>query len=299
MASIIERCGRYQAIVRRKGHRPVCKTFPDRRSARYWVQKIEAEMALGLFKPAPKLTVAELLDAYQRILPPRETRRCRLLAEHFGSLWVDSLGSVELARFRDLRLAQGRAVQTVKHDIGLLNRAIKWGNTELGLSVALPPSVRLPELDNRRTRYLTLPELNVILRALKTVNASPVTRAAIILAYYSGLRRSELTKFELNGNGLYLRKTKNGDPRQLQLRPRCLVCARLILADPPNITNLSRAFAKAVARTGVEHAVLHDLRHSAITNFFRQGLSIPAVAAISGHRTWAMLSRYTHLTKLG
>jgi len=39
----------------------------------------------------------------------------------------------------------------------------------------------------------------------------------------------------------------------------------------------------------------HDLRHEAISRFFEKGLNIAEVSAISGHREFKMLARYTHL----
>ena len=38
----------------------------------------------------------------------------------------------------------------------------------------------------------------------------------------------------------------------------------------------------------------HDLRHEAVSRFFEKGLSLPEVAAISGHKDPRMLMRYTH-----
>ena len=39
----------------------------------------------------------------------------------------------------------------------------------------------------------------------------------------------------------------------------------------------------------------HDLRHRATAQFFRMGLDIPRVALLTGHKTWAMLRRYTEI----
>jgi integrase len=39
----------------------------------------------------------------------------------------------------------------------------------------------------------------------------------------------------------------------------------------------------------------HDLRHRATAALFRQGLDIPRVALMTGHKTWAMLRRYTDI----
>ena len=39
----------------------------------------------------------------------------------------------------------------------------------------------------------------------------------------------------------------------------------------------------------------HDLRHEAISRMFDEGMTVPQVAAISGHRTVSMLFRYAHV----
>ena len=46
---------------------------------------------------------------------------------------------------------------------------------------------------------------------------------------------------------------------------------------------------------GIEDLHFHDLRHRATAELFRQGLSIPQVALITGHKTWTMLRRYTDI----
>jgi hypothetical protein len=43
----------------------------------------------------------------------------------------------------------------------------------------------------------------------------------------------------------------------------------------------------------------HDLRHEAVTRPFERGLSTEEVMGVSGHRTYAMLARYTHLRAEG
>jgi integrase len=47
-------------------------------------------------------------------------------------------------------------------------------------------------------------------------------------------------------------------------------------------------------RAGLTNLRFHDLRHEAVSQFFEMGLNMPKVALISGHRTPAMLFRYTH-----
>jgi integrase len=39
----------------------------------------------------------------------------------------------------------------------------------------------------------------------------------------------------------------------------------------------------------------HDLRHEATSRLFERGLGVMEVASMTGHRSLAMLSRYTHI----
>jgi len=56
------------------------------------------------------------------------------------------------------------------------------------------------------------------------------------------------------------------------------------------------AFQRACKRTGIEGLRFHDLRHEATSRLFeRGGWGVMEVAAITGHKTLAMLKRYTHL----
>ena len=58
---------------------------------------------------------------------------------------------------------------------------------------------------------------------------------------------------------------------------------------------LRQGWVRLLKRAKLKDLRLHDLRHEAISRFFEFGLSLPEVAVISGHKTPAMLFRYTHL----
>lgn len=49
-------------------------------------------------------------------------------------------------------------------------------------------------------------------------------------------------------------------------------------------------------KLGIENLHFHDLRHEAVSRLFELStLDLMEVAAISGHKSLAMLKRYTHL----
>ncbi|TAK50383.1 MAG: hypothetical protein EPO23_03155 [Xanthobacteraceae bacterium] len=43
----------------------------------------------------------------------------------------------------------------------------------------------------------------------------------------------------------------------------------------------------------------HDLRHDSVLRLLGRGWNIPHFAAVSGHRSWTSLKRYTHLRQIG
>jgi integrase len=56
------------------------------------------------------------------------------------------------------------------------------------------------------------------------------------------------------------------------------------------------AFSHACSELGIEDLVFHDLRHEAISRLFEAGWTIAQVAALSGHKSWKNLQRYTHIS---
>ena len=58
-------------------------------------------------------------------------------------------------------------------------------------------------------------------------------------------------------------------------------------------------FTRACKHLGIEDLHFHDLRHDDISRLFEMGWNIPHVAAVSGHRSWVSLKRYTHIRETG
>jgi integrase len=118
------------------------------------------------------------------------------------------------------------------------------------------------------------------------------------------MRRSELLSMrwddvDLKARTVFLRSTKNGHPRTVPLSPRALEIIRdtprfgkIVFGVSANAVRL--AWERLKRRAGVTDLRFHDLRHEAVSRFFENGLNMPEVAAISGHKDPRMLMRYTH-----
>jgi integrase len=58
---------------------------------------------------------------------------------------------------------------------------------------------------------------------------------------------------------------------------------------------MERLFKKACIDAGVGPYRFHDLRHTFNTNMLKAGVSTKVIMKLTGHKTDAMFTRYTHL----
>ena len=74
--------------------------------------------------------------------------------------------------------------------------------------------------------------------------------------------------------------------------------ARKQLAKIGHRTRMDRPFRRAVKAAGLDPAEItpHVMRHTAITKLVQAGVDLSTIQRISGHKTIAMVQRYTHLT---
>jgi integrase len=98
-------------------------------------------------------------------------------------------------------------------------------------------------------------------------------------------------------------REKHGNDQTVPLLPNAWAIVTPILRErssgalfPYRAASVSSAFTRACKKVGIEDLHFHDLRHRATADFFRQGLDIPRVALMTGHKTWAQLKRYTNIT---
>ena len=219
----------------------------------------------------------------------------------------------QFSQYKEDRLAQvsirGSLVNdgTVRREMSLLGCVFKVAQYELGLVSTNPlDNIPKPKEPRGRDRRLKDDELENILNNMTNERA----KDAILLALHTGMRRSEISRVKPENVNfskftLYLSDTKNGESREVPLSPdaivvveRCLKRAELMGYQTLfglNHLSITHAFEAGCKKAGVEGLRLHDLRHEATSRFFEMGLTIPEVAAITGHKTWTALKRYTQL----
>jgi integrase len=323
--------GSWRAQVRKAGLYRAA-TFLTKREAREWATGIEAQanhIAAGGYAPVPKSsTVADLIDKYTETLlkTPGRTKATVLvmLKREIGKVKLTNLNPVTLRDFIDRRQAGGAGGVTIAGDLSFLSAVLKWGrharHFDLPERLALEARASLTHrgLDTRskeRSREPTDDELER-LYALWDANKRQKIPMTLLCSFAlaTGMRQGEICSLQITdldryGKTIIIRdrkdpKNKQGNDQIVPLLKAAWAIVEPLIKDrdagflfPYQADSVSTAFARGCK--SVEPPIVdlhfHDLRHRATVSFFRMGLDIPRVAILTGHKTWAMLRRYTNI----
>lgn len=267
------------------------------------------------------LTLKEGLDLYRSKVSilkkgySQERFRIEQLSRCFlGEKIVREITSVDIATYRDQRLTninprtkRPMATSSVRLELSLLSSFYEIARIEWGYADENPVTkVRKPKPPPGRDRRLTPREDRQILRyAHSHQNSSLYT--IIVLALETAMRQSEILNLEWSNINLkvgiaHLPETKNGTKRDVPLSTRAReTLIKYGVKTEGKVFSYTSDGIKSTWRymtnkLGIKDLHFHDLRHEAITRLFELGtLDIMEISAISGHKSLAMLKRYTHL----
>ena len=234
----------------------------------------------------------------------------RQLLPVFGDQPIDSIERTAVNRWFDSysMTAPGGANKALSLLRQIMNRAMVHGHVQTNPASAIR---RNPE--RRMTRFLSREEtarLHAELARCVSERPSRQAQADIIrLLLFTGCRRGEILHLkwkEVGDDVLDLSDSKTG-PRRVYLNS----AARSIIARQPRTDSpfvfpspgdLSRPLSRTMSlwrlvreRAGIGDVRLHDLRHNLASHAIMQGVPLPTVAKLLGHRRISMTLRYAHV----
>ncbi len=315
MATIRKRGAKWQVQIRRIGSPVLSRTFHIRRDAEVWARQAEVQADRSEFPGDPRvlnrITLGELVERYRETVSPTkrgyEIERIILnafLRHPICRKPLSRLRTEDFAAYREERLRSVKPV-TLKRELSPVHNLFEVARDEWGLPLPENPlsKLRLKVPPRRRERRLRDGELENLIAAGRSCR-NPYILPIIRVAVATGMRRGEILALrwehiDRERRSLLIPDAKNGHPRTLPLTKD--VAAMLDTVPRagdwvfPLTGNAFRlAWERLRARAGLSDLHFHDLRHEAISRFFEQGLNVPEVALISGHRDARMLFRYTH-----
>ena len=229
----------------------------------------------------------------------------------FGSLPLDRITRAGVTRWFDeySLTAPGAANRALNLLSRILNHAILCGHMRTNPARSIKRNTR-PKL----TRFLSRDEvrrLHLALDRLVRARPSRAPQADVIrLLLLTGCRKSEIRTLrwqDVDGDTLNLADAKSG-PRRVFLNAP----ARAILERQPRSGSayvfpssrnperpLYRNFSlwySARKEAGIEDVRIHDLRHTVASHAVLQGVPLPVVSRLLGHKRPSMTLRYAHVS---
>lgn len=238
MATFRQRGTSWEVQIRRKGHRPVTKTFPKKFLAEKWARDQEGQIDDGIYldtSKASKTLLTELFKKYEEQVTPTkevsshipEKARLRTLARYFPQIALNSL-SVELVlgytrdRLSGDEISGSRGVvsDSIRRELQLLSDVIDSAQILWGIHIVSNPvpnarrvmrKLRMLKPGVKRERRLKPGEYEKI-RDSKHVRFTVINRLALF-DIETGLRRGELAGarreyMDLSRNIMYVPKSK-------------------------------------------------------------------------------------------
>ena len=263
-----------------------------------------------------KNTFGKLWNEYKKILTNDKSHKELRYNKYLKYLEHKPLRQISKSDMEKLmsELSKNLAPKTVHSILSQVRHMMSKAN-EWGMYAGTNPvsQISLPKVNNRRVRYLTKEEAELLIKNI----LQPQTRRMSVLAIETGMRRGEITALtwrdlDFNAEVIYVHG-KGGLDRYVYMTDR----VRQILGEQAKnseyvfhlersenkIRKISESFKNATIRTGLNTpstdranwVSFHTLRHTFASWLVMSGVPLLTVKELLGHKTIEMTMRYSHL----
>lgn len=326
--------GRYSVNVMVDGqriHRIIGKDSEGvtRTACEQFVEKVRSEAREGrLSLPAGRKIQLPFADAAQKYLDrlkeadgknlgAKERHFRRYLIPFFGSQRLDTISTFTVDRYKRQRRNADASNGTINLELAtlshLINRAVEWGWLR-----SSPCKIHLLEKAPGQIIALTDAQAGALVRAA-VADDDPACWLFVAFGLNTAMRHREILRarfeeLDLENRRLFVPKAKGGQREQpftpqlaqilqREMEMRAVRVGWIFPSPRPNTSTsghrdrMSKSFRAAVVRAGLDPETVtpHVMRHTAITKLVQAGVDLPTIQRISGHKTLAMVLRYTHV----
>lgn len=226
----------WQAVIRRKGHRPLKRTFDTKSQARNWASEQESLIAAKRYRDprlADKVTISEALAKYREhgeviekkaaSTLDRERYSKRHIENWFGAdMPLGKIDAMAVSQYQRDRLAAGGSNSSIRQELSMLSKMFELARREWQLPVLNPVAdiTRVPP-GGGRERFLSEKEASLLIaEAKKSTNEK--FYPYVLLLLHTGMRSGEAARLRpealnLEKQTILVRETKSGRPRSVPL----------------------------------------------------------------------------------
>ena len=324
----------YRCRIRLSGYPDQSATFKSIKKAKDWAKITEAAIIEGRYfssQKAKRRTLAEAIDRYTEDHLPalsaseqkNRTRHLKFWKKHLGKMTLVHLcNDADPIRELKKKLSRGNTVRGTIRSPATVNRyhaslsklfttAMRWGWVN---SNPMRLIEKAREADGRE-RFLADDELDRLLKATAK-SKDPYLDITVKLALTTGGRYSEVlgltwSNVSIERESVTFRNTKNKESRTVPLVDPALSAVTRLHATrrqdtdllfpwskPDQPKNIRRGWHNALEAARIENFTFHDLRHTCASYLAMNGARPSELAAVLGHKTLAMVKRYSHVSEV-
>lgn len=241
----------------------------------------------------------------------------RKLIPYFGKHRGDRISTFLVQHYIGERGREGAAKATINRELAtlshLFNRAAEWD----WIKPEARPTISKSAEARKQISVLSDTESAALLKAA-TADQEPRLWLFVAFGLNTAMRHSEILRvrydqIDFATRRVFIAQAKAGE-REQPITPALadmLQKQREMEADPegwvfaskderakaPHRLAMTKPFRRAVIRAKLDPTKVtpHTMRHTAITRLVKAGVDLPTIQRISGHKTLAMVLRYTHV----
>ena len=306
------RSGKWQCLIRRKGYPYIAKSFLEKSTCSKYAKMIESQMDRKIFEDlsgAEGTTLRALIIKYRDEIVP-EYKSARTLTYKLNLMLkykicyynLLQLNSSHITKFKK-EITVGRAPKTVNMYIQTLQTI--WNIARSQWGITLPAQnpfalVTYNKVMNERDVTLNDEEFKRLLeessKSKLNVLTDMIKFASITAARYGEITGLLRCNTDINKKTATFIDTKNGENRTIPLHDDAVAILKKYPFGDKFFNVKTREifrnyYDKAREAAGIPDFRFHDLRSFAIRRMLLSGMSEIKVAAISGHKTLAILHR--------
>ncbi len=273
---------------------------------------------------------------YFPIAKQNKTKRAWATEESLYKLWLDptignlplkSIAPIHLEKIKKVMADAGRSPRSIAYVLSLIRQVYNFSRRHKLYDGAWPgadKAIKIPKKDNRRQRFLTHEEAEVLLTALKEKSRDVYDMS--LLALHCGLRASEIFSLtwgdvDTEKETLLIKDPKNKrnryafmtgavkamlEGKAAGVKSELVFKARATDEDGKHkqVDRISKTFSRIVdslkLNEGIDDdrqkVVFHSLRHTFASWLVQDGVDLYTVKELMGHERIDMTERYSHLS---
>jgi len=336
---ICKKCGKslpkqnktYRVVVKHNG-RVVTKQIPNSLELAKQIEtKIKGELIGGEYYDRKELKKQQTIysefmekkylpyakDAKEKKSYSREEELYRVwIKPVIGNKPLNKISPFDIEKVK--KSMKDKAPRTIQYALAVirhsLNKAKHWGYFTGDNPVSM---VKMPKINNRRLRFLTVEEATALLNECK--KRSKQLYEICLLSLSCGLRAGEIFNLtfkdiDINNSIIAIRDPKNGEDRAVYMTDEVKSILEgkqgdsdeLVFKDTKGnkIKEISKTFFSVVNDLGLNEGkedtknkvVFHTLRHTFASWLAIAGTPIFTIKELLGHKNLAMTERYSHLS---